>query len=350
MAPPDSLLSAALIEWGVKVLPLVTIDAQGRRLAQTDVRQQIKSAIATVQPDLVHANSLAMGRLAGPVTAAARIPSIAHIRDIVGLSAQAITDLNEQTRLLAVSHATRDFHIAQGIAKETIFTLYNGVDLDRFSPRPAHGWLHAELGLAPHAVLLGTIGQIVLRKGHDVLAEAASLVAERMPDVHFVIVGNRYSQKLEAREHEAAVRRRFAEEALAGRGHFLEFRTDVPELLNELTLLVHPARQEPLGQCCSKRQPRACRSWLPMSAALAKSSHPTRPNSSRPATPRRWRRPSSDLSRMSRCAAKKPPPPGSESANSFAHAVPPAHCDNTMTTFSQRPNRRPCVTDPIIAR
>ena len=35
---------------------------------------------------------------------------------------------------------------------------------------------------------------------------------------------------------------------LAGKIHFLGVRDDVPQILNELTLLVHPARQEPLGR------------------------------------------------------------------------------------------------------
>ena len=38
------------------------------------------------------------------------------------------------------------------------------------------------------------------------------------------------------------------ESCLPGRVHFLGRRNDMPLLLNELTLLVHPARQEPLGR------------------------------------------------------------------------------------------------------
>jgi glycosyltransferase involved in cell wall biosynthesis len=248
LAPSDSPLAAALMTHGVEITPLETADDQGRRLSQADIRQQLRAAVARTKPDLVHANSLSMGRLAGPVMAAERIPSIAHLRDIIGLSSQAVADLNQQSRLLAVSQATAEFHVAQGIAAERTVVLYNGVDLDRFSTRPKRGWLHAELGLPQHAMLIGTIGQLVLRKGHYILAHAAALVAERFPDVHFVIVGSRYSDKDEAREHEVAVRHRFAEGQLAGRGHFIGLRSDIPALLNELTLLVHPARQEPLGR------------------------------------------------------------------------------------------------------
>ena len=55
------------------------------------------------RPALLHANSLAMGRLSGPVAAELALPSLSHLRDIVTLSRQAIADLNCHTRLLAVS-------------------------------------------------------------------------------------------------------------------------------------------------------------------------------------------------------------------------------------------------------
>jgi glycosyltransferase involved in cell wall biosynthesis len=199
------------------------------------------------RPALLHANSLSMGRLSGPVAADVGLPSIAHLRDIIGLSAQAIGDLNCHRRLLAVSEATRDFHLSQGLDGEKTHVLYNGVDLDQFCPRPPTGYLHRELGLPADVQLVGNIGQLGLRKGQDVLLRAAGLIAERVPDSHFLIIGERNSDKDESRQFEQSLRDS-ACGALAGRVHFLGRRSDVPLLLNELTLLVHTARQEPLGR------------------------------------------------------------------------------------------------------
>jgi glycosyltransferase involved in cell wall biosynthesis len=61
-----------------------------------------------------------------------------------------------------------------------------------------------------------------------------------------VIVGERFSQKAEAFDYER--RLRAAALAFAGRIHFLGVRNDVNRILNELVLLVHAARQEPLGR------------------------------------------------------------------------------------------------------
>jgi glycosyltransferase involved in cell wall biosynthesis len=220
------------------------------------------------RPDLLHANSLSMGRLSGPVAAELGVPSLAHLRDIIRLSRQAVADLNCHRRLLAVSAATRAYHVAAGLDAAKTFVLHNGVDLNAFRPRPATGYLHCKLGLPPEIPLIGTIGQIGLRKGQDVLLRAAGLLADRLPQVHYVLVGERFSDKAESRQFEAnlhvgqvsnlpvdvgqvanlPIDERQVGNLLQGRLHFLGFRNDVDRLLNELTLLVHPARQEPLGR------------------------------------------------------------------------------------------------------
>jgi glycosyltransferase involved in cell wall biosynthesis len=246
MAPPEGPLAEMCLARGVELLPFRSLDFDGNRLPQSRRREHLASRIAQFRPDLLHANSLSMARLVGPVAAALELPSLGHLRDIIKLSARAIRDLNANTRLLAVSEATRRFHVAAGVSAEKTYVLYNGVDLERFRPRAASGYLHRELGLPPDARLAGVIGQIGLRKGHDVLAQAARRLAERLPNLHYVIVGSRWSEKSESRHFEAALHA--AADAMPGRFHFVGERADVDRLLNELTLLVHPARQEPLGR------------------------------------------------------------------------------------------------------
>jgi glycosyltransferase involved in cell wall biosynthesis len=247
IAPPEGPLAEELARRGVEVLPFVFRDAAGDRLRQDRLREELARLLGRQRPDLLHANSLSMGRLSGPVAADLGLPSIAHLRDILRSSRQAVADLNRHTRLLAVSEATRQFHVACGLAAEKTRVLHNGVDLDRFRPRPKSGYLHRELGLPPAADLVATIGQICLRKGQDVFVWAATILAEKLPHVHYLIVGERWSDKPESRQFEADLHAAGCG-SLAGRLHFLGYRDDVERILNELCLLVHPARQEPLGR------------------------------------------------------------------------------------------------------
>ena len=247
-APPSGPLADALVRHGAALAPLPWLESSEARPVQREQRRQLRRLIADSAANIVHANSLSMSRLSGPVVEELGVPSIGYVRDIVNVSAAAVADINRHRRLLAVSHAARDWHVARGLAAEKTHVLYNGVDLDRFCPRPRTGRLHRELGLPDDAQLVGAVGQIGIRKGLDVLAEAAALVAVRAPRAHFVIVGQRHSRKPEAIEFEAALRQTCSRPPLDGRVHFLGPRCDVERLLNELTLLAHAARQEPLGR------------------------------------------------------------------------------------------------------
>jgi glycosyltransferase involved in cell wall biosynthesis len=247
-APPRGPLAEAFAAAGVEVVPLeLAIDGQHRRPLD-EARLLIREAIGRTRPRLVHANSLAMSRLVGPVAAELGIPSLGHLRDIVSLTPPAIADLNRNARLVAVSRATRNWHVAAGLDAGKTFVLHNGVDLAQFRPRPPTGFLHREIGLSPDALIVGAVGQIILRKGWDLLAEAAGQIVADDPRAHFVLVGERHSRKEETVRLETALREAGSNGPLAGRLHLLGRRDDVDRLLAEFTLLVHPARQEPLGR------------------------------------------------------------------------------------------------------
>jgi glycosyltransferase involved in cell wall biosynthesis len=247
-APPAGPLAEAAHGRGIPLVPLRLHDASGRRVSLGACRQLVRGAVDRAGPDLIHANSLSMGRLAGPVAAELGIPSLGHLRDIVRLNRAAAIDLSRNRRLVAVSQATRDWYLQARLSAEKIFVLYNGVDLRRFQPRPATGYLHRELNIPADAPLVGSIGQIGIRKGLHALAQAAPMVLTAVPATHFVVVGRRYSDKPEARQYERDLRQMTAVEPLAGRFHFLGLRDDVERLLNEFHVLAHAARQEPLGR------------------------------------------------------------------------------------------------------
>ena len=241
--PPGGALADELNARGVSIEPFAEHSGGDRESRRADLAQ----IVDRTRPEILHANSLAMGRWTGPLAAEKGIPSICHLRDMLGLSAAAVQALNQHARLLAVSAAVRDYHADQGIRQDLTHVLRNGVDLTRFRPRAPTGWLTRGLGWPSDSIVIGAIGQLVARKGLDVLARAAAIVNDRVPLARYVIVGERYSTKDEAVEHERATRAAF-EAAVGDRVRFLGRHSAIHELLPELTMLVHPARQEPLGR------------------------------------------------------------------------------------------------------
>jgi glycosyltransferase involved in cell wall biosynthesis len=247
-APSNGPLAEALREDGIPVVPWQTHDNAGERLPLSQLRSELASLISRHQPALLHANSLSTARISGPVAADCSTPSLGHLRDITKLSRQAVDDLNVHRRLIAVSQATRDFHVEQGIDGSRCVVVHNGVDLIHFCPSPRTGYLHRELGIPASVRLVATIGQLGLRKATDVVLSAARSIARDVSDADWLIVGERTSNKDESREFESQLRSVAAEKPLLGRVHFLGARSDIARIMNECDLLVHAARQEPLGR------------------------------------------------------------------------------------------------------
>jgi glycosyltransferase involved in cell wall biosynthesis len=204
--------------------------------------------VHNVRPDVVHANSLSMGRLTGQFAARVAVPCTAHLRDILRLSPTAAEHLNGNRRLIAVSAATREFHVAQGLDAERIEVVYNGIDCDRPRPRAGRGTLRSELSVPDRGLLAASVGQIGMRKGFDVLVESAILAADDLPNASFLIIGERRSTKAESVAFEESLHSRLREAGMEDRFHWLGYREDVEHLLHEVDLLIHPARQEPFGR------------------------------------------------------------------------------------------------------
>ena len=244
LAPSEGALADALRERAVAIV--------GRH-------DEIADVLSRRSYDLVHANSLAMSLYLGVRAEQLGIPTLGHLRDIVRLSANKIAQLNRNSILLAVSEAARTHHIAQGLDAAKTHVLHNGIDTTIFLPSPlaeegpgVRGTsttnLRTELGLSPTAILIGIIGQIILRKGQDTALAAVAPLLQSNPSLHVVFLGERHSEKPETVEYERKLHAIAAEAGVADRVHYLGTRDEVPQILPQFTLLLHMARQEPLGR------------------------------------------------------------------------------------------------------
>jgi len=283
IGPVEGRLADALRSRGVPIVEWSVRDKTGNRLSQEQIQAELQDAIATVNPDLVHANSLAMSRVQGQISSHLEIPITGHLRDIIKLSKAAIEDLNLNHQLIAVSHATRTFHVQQGLQDQRVTVVHNGIDCNAVPTRSNKGWLAEELFNSPtdetvtpgpigaelsgretipaaerarskenvpfpQVRFIACIGQIGLRKGLDILAEAASSIVRQVPAAHFLLVGERTSQKEESILFEKSIRQRFDDEGISSHVHWLGHREDVERILLKVDLLVHPANQEPFGR------------------------------------------------------------------------------------------------------
>ena len=249
LAPPTGQLGDRLAEQKIAHRPLSMFEDGGQRRDRSIVEQDIREALDQTQADLIHGNSLSMGRLLGRMSDSLSVPVTAHLRDIIGLSGAAIRDLNRTSRLIAVSDATRSFHLNQGMDADRIAVIHNGIDAKRFEcSEESRREMRQELGIPADAVVMLTAGQIGLRKGLNTLAEAAVRLSDSLPGLHWMLAGERFSTKAESIEFEHSIDAAFRSAEPRLTYHRLGWRSDMPRVMSAADVLVHAARQEPLGR------------------------------------------------------------------------------------------------------
>lgn len=197
---------------------------------------------------LLHANSLTMARRIGTVCSQLGLPATGHIRDIMSLTATARASLQQVSGLIAVSEATCSALIQQGFPAGKITTIYNGIDASNFRASGNREEFRSELGLSEDALLAVNVGQICLRKGQDDFAQAAVRLRDRVPQLHFLLVGQRHSTKSESIAFERGIQNLFETAGMSDRFHWIPDHPRVSQVLSGSDLLVHAARQEPLGR------------------------------------------------------------------------------------------------------
>jgi len=125
-----------------------------------------------------------------------------------------------------------------------------GVDPAPYANRQAGLTLRRDLGIPPHACVIGTVGRITPWKGQDDFLRAAALLAGRHPEARFLVVGDCVSSPAEV-SADAAFRYRLhalaAELGIAEQVIFTGFHHDVPAVMNALDVFVLPSHEEPFG-------------------------------------------------------------------------------------------------------
>lgn len=130
------------------------------------------------------------------------------------------------------------FHaLGLGVSAGQLSCNPNGVDTEAFRPRPrAANGIRASLGIPASARVVGFLGRLSPEKGPEVFLRAALLAQARLPETHFVLVGD---GPLAPQLHESIARFR-----LEDRVHLAGLRRDVATVLNDIDVLVSSSHSE----------------------------------------------------------------------------------------------------------
>jgi glycosyltransferase involved in cell wall biosynthesis len=187
---------------------------------------------------LLHANGSRAMFYAGLAGRLAGRPAIWHVR-VADRDAFLDRFLGRLARAVIVnSEAVR--RRLDWMRPEKVRCIHNGVDLDRFAPRPAPPALRSSLGLPAEAPVVASVGRFVRYKGYHYLLEAARLAREIAPDIHWVLVGDgELRDELEAQCQTGG---------MESRVRFTGWREDIPDILALCNLFVLPSVGEHFGR------------------------------------------------------------------------------------------------------
>ena len=138
-------------------------------------------------------------------------------------------------KVVAVSGPVRSSLVDAGINPERIRVIENGVPSMSSGREEARAAMRRQLAVPGDALVFGTVGRLSREKGHSVLIEAAGQLAQRLPAVVLLVVGD------------GPERRSLEQACLAFPGLrviFTGVRSDVTDLLAAMDVFALPSMTE----------------------------------------------------------------------------------------------------------
>ncbi|MBU2614786.1 MAG: glycosyltransferase family 4 protein, partial [Elusimicrobia bacterium] len=199
-------------------------------------------AIKKLKPMLIHCNAptLKYTYISAIAAKLLKIPFIWHLRvtQSAGWKDRVIAKLC--TKIIVTSDAVKEKILNTGNDYK-IVKIHNGVDLNSFYPDVNINNLKKEFNIKEDEFVVGAIGRMDVWKGHSYFVEMAGLLAKKLPNSKFFIVGDGAERiNLESKVKDLNFP--------PGKFFFAGFRNDIPEFVSLFDVLVQPSDVEPFGR------------------------------------------------------------------------------------------------------
>lgn len=200
---------------------------------------------------LVHTNTSHV-LSSGPAARLRHVPHICHVREIPRIPRPlrrlfARFVAWQSDRAIAISRAVREEFLGDLVPDSRARLIHSAIELEPFRALPSREAAKSQLGVPPGGPLIGTVGRVTPWKGQRSFVEAAGLIAGRLPEANFVVVGDADTE--ENRGYRSELEARAEELGLSQRLRFVGFREDVCVYLAAMDVFVLPSSApEPLGR------------------------------------------------------------------------------------------------------
>ncbi len=218
-------------------------DLNARRLLDPAAFQRLLALIETEKIDLIHAQLQYATVFAAGAYWRKKTPIVVtrhligddefHWREKMRNRVERWVIRQTVQKIITVSDAAQDYYRQLiHLSKDRFTTIYNGIDIQKFTPAEDKNTLRGQLNLPQDRPLILMVGVMRVGKGQDVLIEAA----QSIPNAIFLLVGD--GEERAALEAQAR--------PIADRVIFLGQRMDIPDLLGAADIFVLPSDSEAL--------------------------------------------------------------------------------------------------------
>jgi glycosyltransferase involved in cell wall biosynthesis len=203
------------------------------------ISHEMADLIQAERIDVIHSISYPASLYAALAAARTNTPHIWHehnIKRIHRVNRPVYRRIGNACRwVIGPSDAVTRNLATAGIAPAKLRTVYNGIDLRRFSEVPPDRIeaLRRELGLQQGEQAVGLFGQMLPYKGHRTLIDAAPEILRSHPEARFYFVG-----ALENPPYQLELQTLVAERGLGDRVRFTGWRDDVQDLIRAMDVVV----------------------------------------------------------------------------------------------------------------
>jgi len=275
LCAPHGALTDEALHRGIKTLSIAPASLGYTRDPLTFVRQaasaiapalDLAGVIQQCRPDIVHANSIRSGLIAGLALHLVhpRPRLVVHLRDALRgalpdrFAAMFIN--READMIVAISD-----YVARsvGLHGAKAHVLHNAIDPANYRFDAGKGRaLRQSRGISDDAAVLAVVGQITPWKGQREAIEALALVRRRAPNTHLLIAGSikfsGASRRYDNHAYYDELIVRSGQSDVAGFVHLLDEMPDVSRVYSAATALLVPSRGEPFGRIVIKAMAAEC--------------------------------------------------------------------------------------------
>ncbi|MCH9695096.1 MAG: glycosyltransferase [Gammaproteobacteria bacterium] len=236
VCPPDSGIDGIARQAGIRVQNLFCAGDLDLPFAY-----RLSQFLKEQRPDIVHCHSRRGADMLGGLAATlAEIPAVVSRRvDNTEMRLLAAVRYKPFRKIIAISEAIAAVLGEHGVEDDRIEVIRDTVDVEAFAAAPDCSAFRAEFGIAEGSFTIAAAGQLIPRKGHRFLLQAAADLARNHPALRIVIFGEGFLNN--------QLRAQAASLGLGGVVQFAGFRDDFDSLIGCFDLFVHPALAEGMG-------------------------------------------------------------------------------------------------------